>query len=82
MDLVRYQKLMDGAADKRFNLTVDRVGVGIIASAVRLLLLHPGTQSFGGTFRGSAEEIRGWARQQFKSMGFTDAEILELDPDK
>ncbi len=82
MDMERYAKLMDEAKDKRFNLTLDRVGVGIILSSIRLLLLHPSTQNFGPTFRGSAEEIRAWGRQQFLSIGFTEEEIKELDPEK
>jgi hypothetical protein len=82
MNLERYNKLMDAAVDKRFNLTVDRVGVGILASALRLLILHPQTQAFGPTFKASANELRGWCRQQFLSIGFTEEEIKELDPDK
>jgi hypothetical protein len=82
MDMERYSKLMDEAKDTRFNLVVDRVGVGILSSALRLLILHPQTQQFGPTFKASATELRGWCRQQFLSMGFTEEDIKELDPDK
>ncbi len=82
MDMQRYAKLMDDAKDKRFDLVLDRVGLGIVLSSIRLLLLHPSTQNFGPDFRGSAQEVRAWCRQQFLSIGFTEEEIKELDPEK
>ncbi len=82
MDMVRYAKLMDEAKDKRFSLVIDRVGLGILLSSLRLLILHPSTQNFGPEFRGSATELRAWCRQQFLSIGFTEEEIKELDPEK
>jgi len=82
MDIQRYSKLMDDAKDKKFDLKVDIVGVGILQSALRLLILHPQTQIFGPSFKSSASELRAWCRQQFLNIGFTEEEMKELDPDK
>jgi len=81
LTLERYTEVLSENSQELFWLELDACEVGIIHSALRLMLMHPDVKEMPGDFLIMAEGLRGRCLQLFRKMGFSEDEVKFLDSD-
>lgn len=76
----RYSQVIQENIDKEWSLPVSPLEVGLLHGAIRLMLIHPEVEEkYSTDFKIIAGEIRTWCLDRYREMGFTEAELQELD---
>ncbi|GAG09489.1 unnamed protein product [marine sediment metagenome] len=75
----RYKEVVLANAGTSWQLEIDPINLGILHGAMRLMLSHPHITKYSQGFKLPAEHIRNWCLTRFREMGFTEAEVQEMD---
>lgn len=76
----RYHDVISYATEHKmvFTLMLEPIEIGLISGALRLTLMHPGVRQFSDSFFALVEKLRGFCRESFLEMGFTEDEVESL----